>query len=274
MPSIIQHDVERQPVVSLHTSSHVAENMPDFRDRAGQGCFLCLESYRDGQYAVLVPCLRPTKARQVKGQSDVFSDNPRPIYEKMIPWDSVCESDSDIYQRLTDTCYQHLAPWKRWLPYYGITEVLEVNFHFAGVVESDGRYPIQMESVKLDKILEECKKLIAKYPTGEYVDIDDVCLDDDFHSEKCRMGMWAWSQPCIRVDAEKANHRRNRLLFLCLLKDCARDPARANGLRTLEGLAQESCIYDIKGENKVALPLPNKLFQGTDQMRGLRFVLG
>lgn len=127
MPSIIQHDVERQPVVSLHTSSHVAENMPDFRDRAGQGCFLCLESYRDGQYAVLVPCLRPTKARQVKGQSDVFSDNPRPIYEKMIPWDSVCESDSDIYQRLTDTCYQHLAPWKRWLPYYGITEVLEVN---------------------------------------------------------------------------------------------------------------------------------------------------
>ncbi|CAH0051998.1 unnamed protein product [Clonostachys solani] len=299
MSSIIpMHDIDLQLVTSLGTSSHVAENTADFRDRAGHGCFLCLESHRHGQYAVLVPCLRPTRARRVKGHSDCFSDNPKPIYEKMIPWDSACESDSDIYQRLTDTCYQHLGSWKRWLPYYGITEVLEVNFYFAGVVESKGRYPIQMESVQLDKVLEECEEIIARYPADPYFDMDDVCLDDDTHSKKCLIGMHEWSQPCIRVDAEKAARRRNRLLFLSLLKVSARDSASANGLHTLEGLAQESCIYDIKyssrllfpsffpslqkrsysdlirGENKVVLPLPYELFRGTDQMRGLRFVLG
>jgi hypothetical protein len=180
-----------------------------------------------------------------------------------MPWDSACESDSDIYQRLVDTCYQHLGWWKRWLPYYGITKVLEVNvrldtscewkdltlkiqFHFAGVVDPDGRYPIQMDPVKPDNVLVDCEKIIARHPTGLYVDINDVCLDDHHHSDQCLIGMEEWSQPCIRVDAEKAEQRRNRLLFLSLLKDCARDPAGANGLHTLEGLAQESCIYDTK----------------------------
>ena len=60
------------------------------------------------------------------GQTDVFTD-PKPKYEKMMPWDNACESDNDIYQRLVDTCYQYLGCWKRWLPYYGITEVSEVN---------------------------------------------------------------------------------------------------------------------------------------------------
>jgi len=63
----------------------------------------------------------------VVGRSEVFTDNPKPIYEKIMPWDNACESDIDIYRRLVDTCYQYLGWWKRWLPYYGITEVLEVN---------------------------------------------------------------------------------------------------------------------------------------------------
>ncbi|VUC27246.1 unnamed protein product [Clonostachys rosea] len=247
MPSIIHmHDIESQLALSAQTSSNVAKKISDLRDRAGQGCFLCLESHKRGQYAILVPCLRPTRARRVRGHSGVFSDNPRPIYEKMMPWESACESDSDIYRRLTDTCYQYLGWWKRWLPYYGVTEVLEVNFQFAGVVESDGRYPIHMDPVNPDKISEECDKIIARHPTGPYFDIDDACLDDYHHSKDCLIGMEAWSQPCIRVDAEEAEQRRNRLLFLGLLNDCARNPAGANGLHTLEGLAQESCIYDIK----------------------------
>ncbi|CAH0022253.1 unnamed protein product [Clonostachys rhizophaga] len=247
MSSIIHiQDVERQPVVGLSTSTHVAENMPDFRDRAGQGCFLCLESHRYGQYAVLVPCLRPTKTRRIKRYSNALSKNPKPIYEKMIPWESACESDSEIYERLTEISYEYLGPWKRWLPYYGITEVLEVKFQFSGVVESDERYPIQMESVETEKVLEECEKIITRHPTGEYVEFSDACLDNYVHSEECLIGMRALSSPCIKVDAEKAEQRRKRLILLSRLKDCARDPARANGLRTLEGLAQECCIYDIK----------------------------
>jgi len=102
-----------------------------------------------------------------------------------------------------------------------------------------------MESVKLDKILEECEEIIARYPTGPYFDIDDACLGDDYHSSKCRNGMVDWSQPCLRDEAEKAKLRRDRLRFLPRLKECARDPSRANGQHTLEGLAQESCIYDV-----------------------------
>lgn len=49
------------------------------------------------------------------------------IYEADSPWDSACESDYEIYHRLLDTYYRHLGRWKRWLPYYGITEVLEVK---------------------------------------------------------------------------------------------------------------------------------------------------
>lgn len=163
-----------------------------------------------------------------------------------------------------------------------------------------------MNPVKLEDVSEECEKIIAKHPTGPYFDINDTCFDEDCHSDQCRIGMEEWSQPCIRVDAEKAEQRRNRLLFLPLLKDCAQHPARANGLHTLEGLAQDSCIYDtkylrrlllsaprppssshrviivweraysdlVRGPNRVVLPLPHRRFQETVQMRGLHFVLG
>ncbi|KAH7230084.1 uncharacterized protein BKA55DRAFT_207475 [Fusarium redolens] len=93
---------------------------------------------------------------------------------------------------------------------------------------------------------EECEKIIARHPTDPYFDLNDTCLNDSQHSEQCLIGMQEWSQPYIKVEAEEAEQRRKRLLFLSHLKECARDPARANGLYTLEGLAQESCIYDIK----------------------------
>ena len=98
-----------------------------------------------------------------------------------------------------------------------------------------------MESVKLDKIVEECEEIIARCP----FDIDDKCLGD-YHSNECRNGMVDWSQPCIRDEAEKAELRRKLLQFLPRLKECARDPSGANGQLTLEGLAQESCIYDVR----------------------------
>lgn len=103
-----------------------------------------------------------------------------------------------------------------------------------------------MNPVEPDNVSEQCEKIIAIHPTGPYLDINDACLDDYSHSRQCLIGMEEWSQQCIRVNAEKAEQRRKGLLFLSHLKDCARDPTRANGLRTLEGLAQESCIYDIK----------------------------
>jgi hypothetical protein len=52
------------------------------------------------------------------------------------------------------------------------------------------------------------------------------------------------SLPCINDQVKAARQRRKKLDVLHLLTDCARNPLNANGLRTLEGMAQESCIYD------------------------------
>ncbi|KAJ4243332.1 hypothetical protein NW762_014818 [Fusarium torreyae] len=251
--SSISHvqDVERQGNVGDRACLLASKKIPELQERAGQGCFICLESHKQGQYAVLVPCLRPTKSRQMTARIEYYTGKSKLIYGKHSPWDSACESDCDIYHRLLDTSYRHLGRWKRWLPYYGITEVLEVKFQFAGVVESGGRYPIYMDHLNLKDISEECEKAIARHPTGPYFDINDACLGGAEHSDQCIIGMQEWSQPCIRIEAEEAEQRRKRLLFLSHLKDCARDPTKANGLHSLKGLAQESCIYDIKKATKI-----------------------
>lgn len=49
------------------------------------------------------------------------------IYEELNPKELACESDAAIYQRLQDTCFQFQGTWKRWLPFYGIVDVREVN---------------------------------------------------------------------------------------------------------------------------------------------------
>lgn len=61
-----------------------------------------------------------------------------------------------------------------------------------------------MDPVKLESVLEECEKTIARYPVDPYYDINEVCLDDYQHSDKYLIGIEVWSQPCIRVDAKKA----------------------------------------------------------------------
>jgi hypothetical protein len=52
--------------------------------------------------------------------------------------------------------------------------------------------------------------------------------------------------PFILDMAVAARLRKRRLDMLFLLKDCARKPRKANGLGPLEGMAQESCIYEFE----------------------------
>jgi hypothetical protein len=120
MPSpTYTQDVESQVDLGVQTDPQESITITSLQENAGQGCFLCLESHNQGQYAILVPCQRPTndgrENKRRRGRNDNSNRN------------SVCDSDEEIYRRLIDNCYQHLGWWKRWLPYYGITEVLEVN---------------------------------------------------------------------------------------------------------------------------------------------------
>jgi hypothetical protein len=106
-----------------------------------------------------------------------------------------------------------------------------------------------MNPIDLENVLEECEKAIARHPIGKTdrsFDFNDACSDKYGHSEICQLRMEEWHQPCSKDEAEKAEQRRKRLLFLPLLKECARNLVRANGLYIFEGLAQESYIYDIK----------------------------
>ncbi|WJG35952.1 uncharacterized protein FOBCDRAFT_242294 [Fusarium oxysporum Fo47] len=131
--------------------------------------------------------------------------------------------NQDIYQRLVETSCQQLGRWKRWLPYYGTTDVIEVKFRFVRPADLDGHYAIHMNIINIEETREKCNIAILRHPSQ-------------------------WGEPCIRLAAKEAEQRHKLLDDIQYLKKCARDPASANGLRTLEGMAQESCIYDVKYE--------------------------
>jgi hypothetical protein len=115
-----------------------SENCASLSDRAGQCCFLCLQGRKIGQCAVRIPYMRPTEARRISWHklSTEVSENGSQhfvkvpggeIYEELNRREKACESDAAIYQRLKETCFQYQRKWKRWLPFYGITNVREVN---------------------------------------------------------------------------------------------------------------------------------------------------
>jgi hypothetical protein len=103
-----------------------------------------------------------------------------------------------------------------------------------------------MTPVDIDKVREEQDRIIALEPDRVDSELGEVCLDGYGHSTKCQNMMGFLSEQCIQVQIEAARQRRKKLTMVHLLRDCARDPYNANGLNTLEGMAQESCILDVE----------------------------
>lgn len=87
-------------------------------------------------------------------------------------------------------------------------------------------------------------QLIAKVPTEDDIEYGNDCMGFA-HSTKCPAS-FGLDSTCILEMPEEAHLRKRRLDMLFLLKNCTRDPRKANGLRTLEGMAQESCIYELE----------------------------
>jgi hypothetical protein len=115
-----------------------------------------------------------------------------------------------------------------------------------GTEDLNGRFEIfDMVPVNEEIVREEADRTIASVPNEFDREYDDNGCMGFSHSTKCRASFDDESS-CILDMAEAAHLRKRKLDMLFLLKNCVRDPRKANGLRTLEGMAQESCIYDLE----------------------------
>lgn len=112
-------------------------NTPEpFEDRAGQCCFLCLGQEKLSSWAIQVPCLRPTVPRQIKsrrfsrvcvgGKVALLESSNGRTYGRLNHRRTACECDASIFHRLQEICLQSQTRWRRWLPFYEITDVREV----------------------------------------------------------------------------------------------------------------------------------------------------
>jgi hypothetical protein len=181
-------------------------------------------------------------------------------YEKLDPKENACESDASIYDRLREACFLHQNKWKQWIPFYGVVDVREVKvrskphliripltgkpqFQFLGAPDRAGRFPIHVYPISIDEVRKEIDGTIALEPNVP--GLDDFC-DGGWHSRECEATMDMLSLPCIKDQVKAARQRRKKLDVLHLLRDCARNPLNSNGLRTLEGMAQDSYILDTK----------------------------
>lgn len=92
-------------------------------------------------------------------------------------------------------------------------------------------------------IQEKANQIIASVPNEVNNEYNNGCIGFD-HSKKCPT-LLDNSSSCILDMADEALLQKRRLGMLFLLKNCAKNPPNANGLNTLEGMAQVSCIYDL-----------------------------
>ncbi|KAK3291662.1 uncharacterized protein B0H64DRAFT_330430 [Chaetomium fimeti] len=260
-------DIERSACLPEETAVPPPPALPSHTQdplyKSGTVCFVCLDSPRDGQYVVKVKCLKPKRKRKIiqwtletthsESLSETSSDTPShssesrtvrmrketAIYERRQPWDTVLEDDRKVYIRMLEACFQHLGKWRKWLPFYGVVSVTE--FQFDGRISRGGRFSGLMIPVDIDKIIKDCEQAIEMEPMPGDHNGWDSCYNGH-HATDCKNKM-EWDQKCLTVSAEKANERLRRIPLHYLFTLCARNPTDANGLDTLSGMTQGSCIY-------------------------------
>lgn len=245
-------------------------------DQAGQCLFLCLRKQKD-YYVVQVPCIRPAPTRQIISRhlrwlpdDKVFEFTGDVDYAPLTSAQKAVESDAAIWHRIRETYFDDKGKWRKWLPFYGPTLVREIEFQFVGVIDQDTRYRVfGVTPVDLHEVEERADCVIASAPDEADYDYGNECCGDR-HSTKCA----ASKDPlltCIMDLVEEAKHRKRRLGMLSQLIDCANHPWMANGLETLKGMAQDSCIYELE---KIIIPQHDRPYRRTDTMRGIELVMG
>jgi hypothetical protein len=101
-----------------------------------------------------------------------------------------------------------------------------------------------MFPVDINQVREEADRIISLGPDEGDFEYGEECFGGS-HSAKCQ-NMYFGTWTCITEKAQEASHHKKKLTLLHLLRDCARNPSSANGLKTLYGMAQKSSILDLK----------------------------
>ena len=62
-----------------------------------------------------------------------FDENRNKVhqYHDIGPKERVFESDSEVFERLKRTCFEYQGRWKSWIPFYGVTNVEEVQVSYS-----------------------------------------------------------------------------------------------------------------------------------------------
>ncbi|KZM28847.1 uncharacterized protein EKO05_0008561 [Ascochyta rabiei] len=217
---------------------------------AQQLCFICIRG-KEEDYAVQIPCFRPDGRRvrkEIKQENGSISQMTDSIK------DAKFESDSTIYTKIVDMCYQEHGKWKRWLPFYGVVDAREVEFRYLGGTESANQFRVEILPLDLDDIQNSIDKKFAMLPSKLDYYNDNCCEPErNLHAQECSSIFEADS--CIELQGVEASRRENNLLKVGLIRDCARDPAKAvrKDYNTLDGLALSRSVI-LKDYN----PDPNQ----------------
>lgn len=127
-----------------------------------------------------------------------------------------------------------------------------LQFEFVRAKDQNGLYEIcHVIPVDIERVEKEADRIIEKNEACNgriNIQLDlDFCSEYLHHPECLKYSEDILGpQPCIEDQANQANERKRRLKRLYLLKECARSPPKADELGTLEGMAQDSCIYNSK----------------------------
>jgi hypothetical protein len=116
-----------------------------------------------------------------------------------------------------------------------LTGVLQ--FMPLGRADGEGRIPIRVDPIDIAEIREKIDQAMKEADSYG----DDPCSSVDAHSSVCEDMMDRYSWPCLEI----VRQRRKNLDSPHLLRDCARNPGKADGLRSLEGVVRGSCVMDV-----------------------------
>jgi hypothetical protein len=91
----------------------------------GQCLFVCLEQGPMDHYAIKIPCFWPQEYRRT--QRKMVSMKEQRIIEEehwsVQPWEVARECNSDVLERILYGCYRYIGSWKRFIPFFGITDL-------------------------------------------------------------------------------------------------------------------------------------------------------